>query len=301
MNNYYVYIYFNKYKKGEFIYDDLIFEYEPFYVGKGKNSRYLRHLKMFESNKPKNFVIKEHLDNNDKPIIIKYKENLSNKESLNIEVDLIKRIGRKDLSNGPLLNLTNGGEKSIGYKHTEEYKEKLKKPVIKHDLNGNILKEYGSISEAALDNNTSYQNIGNICSGKQKIFDNKFIFLYKNDIFNKRERNKKEYPIIMVDYNGVETHFKSITECSNITNININGIARTCKGQSVTSHGFLFKFLNNNYSEKIEEKISIYKEYFDKKIIYKNKEYKNILHAVNETGVSIYNIYCYIQKTMLIK
>ena len=45
MNEYYVYIYCDPRKKGEFKFEGLeyIFNYEPFYVGMGKGYRFRRH------------------------------------------------------------------------------------------------------------------------------------------------------------------------------------------------------------------------------------------------------------------
>lgn len=61
------------------------------------------------------------------PIVEILIEDLTYEESLQWEKDLIQLIGRKSLKTGPLTNLTEGGEGVIGYKHTPEALEKLKK------------------------------------------------------------------------------------------------------------------------------------------------------------------------------
>lgn len=45
------------------------------------------------------------------PFIIKQAENLSNGTACALEIDMIATIGRWDLRKGPLLNMTNGGDK----------------------------------------------------------------------------------------------------------------------------------------------------------------------------------------------
>lgn len=99
MNHNYVYIYLDPRKTGNFIYDDLKFDNEPFYVGKGSGRRYTSHLRRlnckqntFKTNKIKK-IIKEGLT----PIIIKFYTGLTENDSYRIESELIKKIGRYDL------------------------------------------------------------------------------------------------------------------------------------------------------------------------------------------------------------
>jgi hypothetical protein len=117
--NYYVYIYLDSRKPGIYKYGEYEFDYEPFYIGKGKEKRIID---KYNRNKYFNNLIGK-ID----PVIRKFKENLSENESLNLECDLIKIIGRKDLNNGPLVNLTNGGEGASGRKWTEITYKKQKK------------------------------------------------------------------------------------------------------------------------------------------------------------------------------
>lgn len=83
-----------------------------FYVGKGKRYRDKTHLKPSLWKEPKNttnpflyYKIKSLMENNNPPKIAKLYENLSNKEACEIEVDLIKKYGRRFVDGGVLFNL----------------------------------------------------------------------------------------------------------------------------------------------------------------------------------------------------
>ena len=110
---FYVYAYLDPRKPGKYVYGEYSFDYEPFYIGKGGTKRQIkRHL--FETrDRTKNTmkynkiqkIIKETGNN---PILIKVKNNLKENEAFAIEDILIQLIGRIDLKNGSLTNLTNG-------------------------------------------------------------------------------------------------------------------------------------------------------------------------------------------------
>ena len=124
MKNAYVYIYFDPR------------DYVPFYVGIGVSKRrHLYHLheamsrpKSHKTNNPVKFnKIKKILDRGEQPIIQKVAEDLSWEEAGFLEMFLIKTIGRRDKKEGPLTNLTDGGDGTKGhiYKHSEETKRKI--------------------------------------------------------------------------------------------------------------------------------------------------------------------------------
>lgn len=120
---FYVYVYLNPLKPGKYEYQDkdgtiYIFNYEPFYVGKGHKNRLKSHLRLKGVNNLKNNIIKKILNKQFSPIIFKIKENLSEQEALNLERNIIISIGRRDLKEGTLANMSDGGSGNYGYNHS---------------------------------------------------------------------------------------------------------------------------------------------------------------------------------------
>lgn len=124
MNNekiYYNYVYLDPRKPGKYIYDDYVFDYEPFYVGKGKNERKHEHVEYILShdnfkNTCKNNIIKAILSVNLEPIIIEYYSNLTEQEAFDNEIKMIRIIGTSrrisshdEIRKGPLANRQAGG------------------------------------------------------------------------------------------------------------------------------------------------------------------------------------------------
>lgn len=111
----------------------------PFYVGKGFRERpkdHLRGAKIYlndgdferQLNKEKNpfklRVIRKILKSGHVPIVEIAFTGLTVDEANALEVYEIARIGRFDLGLGPLTNLTNGGEGTVGYRRPDEVKER---------------------------------------------------------------------------------------------------------------------------------------------------------------------------------
>ncbi len=142
---FYTYIYLNPLKPGNFVYKNLNFKYEPFYVGKGKGKRINHHYDLVlknkqDKNRHKFNTINQIISENEKPIIKKYSNNLLETQAFKEEMFLINLIGRKDLNDGPLLNLTNGGDGAsghiwqIGRKLSQETKNKISNTLKKTSI-----------------------------------------------------------------------------------------------------------------------------------------------------------------------
>jgi hypothetical protein len=94
----------------------------PFYIGKGKsniNGNYRAYSKRNRNSYWINVV-------NKYGYTVKVThENLCSDEAISIEKYLIDFYGRKDLSSGCLVNMTDGGEGSVNYKHSVESKKNI--------------------------------------------------------------------------------------------------------------------------------------------------------------------------------
>jgi hypothetical protein len=104
----------------------------PFYVGKGKGDRLRQHEHAaFRGEKShKANIIRKIIREGDKVGFVKFIENVSEKEALVKEVEMIKAIGRKP--DGPLVNRTDGGEGMSGYKHEEKSRQKMSAWLAEH-------------------------------------------------------------------------------------------------------------------------------------------------------------------------
>lgn len=117
----YIYAYLDPRKPGKFKYGNYIFEFEPFYIGKSKttasHNRMYRHLEFVKfrgidltNNQYKFNLIKQILDENLDPIIIKIEENLTEQNAYNLEKLLIDIIGTRYNDKGTLVNISCGGD-----------------------------------------------------------------------------------------------------------------------------------------------------------------------------------------------
>lgn len=205
--DYYVYVFLDPRKPGIYRYNDLIFDFEPYYVGKGNKQRIKKHFFEYhldhDNNKLKTNKIRKIIEAkfNPEDFAVKLKTDLVEEESLKLEMEIISKIGRKNANLGPLTNLTDGGdglsghicknkgkawEEIIGIEKAEKYKlemsrarmgennpnfgNKMKtgKPVKQLDLENNLIKIWGCIREASEQLNIPYGIISKCLSPSDK-------------------------------------------------------------------------------------------------------------------------------------
>ena len=111
-----VYIFLDHRKPGKYIYDDLEFDFEPIYVGKGNSNRPKGH--KYSIKKKTRFYNKYNKileETNEPPKFLIIKNKLEESEANKLESEIIKKIGKIE-NGGSLTNLTDGGDHNGGFK-----------------------------------------------------------------------------------------------------------------------------------------------------------------------------------------
>ena len=133
---YYVYIYLDPRKPGNYVYGDYSFGFEPIYVGKGSSFRKEMHLYHAKKNNLYSAIIKRVkniIDEKETPIMDFLKQNLNENDAFDFEIKMIAIIGRKDENKGPLENRTKGGDGIRSCKRThEDYVKAMEKTLLIH-------------------------------------------------------------------------------------------------------------------------------------------------------------------------
>jgi hypothetical protein len=269
-NKYYIYAFLDSSKKGEFIYDDIVFEYEPFYIGKGCGDRIKSSL--FDRESPFKVKKVKSLKNNGIDIIsIKLYENLENVESLKLEIETIKKIGRRNLKLGPLTNLTDGGDGRLSSPHSYETKQKISETKksqglsIKHSDETKEYLRFINIGESNpmfgkkhTDKIKESQSI-RVSGKKHPMFGKKHndetIKIIKErrnksvdqELFNRLSKERNSKTILQYDLDNIFIkEYESIKIASKETGLSESLIGKTCRGIIKNPRKFIFKFKNDD-------------------------------------------------------
>ena len=221
---------------------------EVFYVGIGKQENYKRAYTL----RSRNLYWKNIVNITDYKVEIIH-ENISWEYACEKEKEYINLYGRKDLELGTLVNMTDGGEGFLGYKHSSITKEKMSnsrkgkkcsdelkeklfiankhncKPVIQYDLEYNIVAEFNSLNQIFRKTGHSVSNISNVCNG---LLDSSYgyIWKFKDDIIDKDKKiHWRHRCVSQKDMNeNIINIYDSISEASKITGIPRKSISNCC-------------------------------------------------------------------------
>lgn len=166
MGTYFVYVFLDPTRPGDFAYGDLRFPAEPFYVGKGSGRRLQWH--RYDPKPTRNRIkwgIIERIRRAGMEYGIAYvAEGLTEEDAFALEVRAIAAIGRRNRDTGPLANLTDGGEGTSGWVPSEAEIERRKRastgsnnPMYGKPTYGFKGKQHSAESKAVISKKSSEQ------------------------------------------------------------------------------------------------------------------------------------------------
>jgi hypothetical protein len=250
---------------------------EPFYIGIGSDAGYGRSKEKSNRNKHWRNIVKS--TPYDIEIVI---DNLTWQEACEKEKEFIKLYGRSCLNEGPLCNITEGGDGVLGMKHSEETRKKIsqdnKRPEKLIICMNNLKKMQTPESRAKALASRDYEKIS-----KKRVSN--------TDYSKIKEASEKAVIQYSLDGNIIK-EWKSITEaCNNIINLHDSNVSRCCKLKRKEAGGFIWRYK----TEKVDTIIDPVKPKNKEIIQYsmnmvKIAEYKSVMDASRHTGIFKSNI-----------
>lgn len=272
---YYVYVLLDSSKPGSYQYDKFIFDYEPFYIGKGKGYRIKNTIKDVRDDSFKSKKIRKLLSLNIEIISLKLYEDLTEKDAFEKEIYMIDKIGRINLNKGPLVNTTNGGEGSSGFVYTEEVliKRSISQTGDKNGFYGKKHTKEVKEKHSKLVSGDSHPMYGK--KHKEETIDK----LKKHRLENISNDNIKEAcqkfnkSVLMYDLEmNFINEYDSVKSCSSDTNINESIISKCCRGDIKSPTRYFFKYKDTDSKIKNNKFILNIGDVF----IYQNNKYELI-------------------------
>lgn len=220
-------------------------------------------------------------------------ENLTKEDACTKEIELITKFGRRDLGEGTLVNLTDGGESTYGRVMEQWQKDQMSKAMIGKSL-GEENPNYGNYWTEEAKANMSAIISSKYKSGEmkpnlkalEKGRRNKEINFKKDPskklLMAKRvSENKSLYDYLKIDYitGEILEEFSSYLELKNkYPKVGKTVIMSVCNGHKVSYRGFLWRYRKKSTGKVIVPKLKSsvgYKQYFE----HKGKTFLKIMDA----------------------
>ena len=189
-----------------------------------------------------------------------------------LEVTLIQKYGRRDVGSGILCNHTDGGEGSVGLKHTTESKqlmakakrgntinagrsrpdfaEKWKKPITMFTDGGIVVKHYASSIECVMDTNIHKATISDCLRGKLNTAKSPTgeVYQFRYGIIEDpipavlRKQHRGIGTVLQKTKTGdIISIFRNSKEAERVTGISGSSIRNCIHGKAKTAGGFCWE------------------------------------------------------------
>lgn len=168
-------------------------------------------------------------------------------------------------------------------KHAATLDNSIGCPIIQLDLDGNVIKEFNMISEAASELGIIFSSISGVLNGKT-ITAGGFKWKYSDDSKNHKIREdsiKKEVCQLSLDNKIIKT-FKSGTEAANEIGISSTSIYKCANDKQITAGGFKWKWAKESENTIFPNEREIYQLSLTDEVI---KKYSSDTEAAKETGL----------------
>lgn len=132
--------------------------------------------------------------------------------------------------------------------HNEKSAKSTSREVLQYDLEGNFIREYYSVGHAAKINGLNKKQILRCCSEYRKRVDGTSNHVYGNYYWEYKDKTKKSVKSVIqydVDMNEIG-RYASATDAAKAIGVKPYGIIDCCKGLTKTSHGYKWRYENEN-------------------------------------------------------
>lgn len=228
--------------------------------------------------------------------------NLTEQEAKQMEILLIDKMKTLITQNGYNVSLGGDGFNGIKEKSNKAARVKKSKSVCQYTLDFELVGTYFNAEEAHQKTGINRKSINSCCNGKLKtaggyiwVFDTnkQELFDNKESIINniKTDKNKENLGKTVYQFDkqfNFIAKYPSIHDAAKAINAKHNNISKACRGESKTSHGYIWRFENDiedmsflsiNYNKKGKSVLQ-----FDMSGNF-IKEYKSCAEAANENNL----------------